>query len=68
MTIEAFEELTEERIAGLSKEEAQELWNERNLLQGRIRHEMTLLRDKIWPDRKVLDAEEAQRIKFETRY
>jgi ribosomal protein S27AE len=67
MTIDiSLEELTQEQIKDMTREMAQELWNERNILQGKIRHEMDLLRDKIWPDRKILDTDEIQRIKFET--
>ena len=48
--MEALEELTPEHVKDLTREQAQDLWNARNVVQSRIRMEMELLREKIWPD------------------
>ena len=47
--MDALEELTETRIKELSPREAEELYNERNLLQSRLRKEMALLRQRFAP-------------------
>ena len=43
------EEITPLQVHEMTREQAQELWNERQMLIGRIRAEMDLLRGKIWP-------------------
>ena len=58
--MESLEELTQERIKDLSQVEARALYDERNLLQSRLRQEMQMLMPIAFPVGKIIDAD-AQR-------
>ena len=47
--MEALEELTPEKVRNLTRAEARELYEERNLLIRRLQDEMELLRPIAWP-------------------
>jgi hypothetical protein len=51
--MESLEEITPERIRDLTQIEAKTLWDERNLLQGKIRQEMQMLVPKAFPPGKT---------------
>jgi hypothetical protein len=50
--MEALEELDPVEIREMTREHAQELFEERNTLVSRLRIEMDLLKEKIWPEAK----------------
>lgn len=49
--MEAVEEITPVVVKDLTREQAQELLNDRQLLIGRLRVEIDLLTERIWPDK-----------------
>ena len=59
--MEAMEELTPIFVRDLTREQAQELLNDRQLLISRLRTEIDMLKEKIWPGepkiRQVLECE-----------
>jgi len=57
MTSEALEELTPEQVKHLSKLEARELFDDRQILVNRLRKEMDLLKEVIWPVPKITTCE-----------
>jgi len=51
--MEAMEEITPVFVKDLTREQAQELLNDRQLLVSRLRTEIDLLKEKIWPELKI---------------
>jgi ribosomal protein L37AE/L43A len=51
--MEALEEITPEQVKSLSLEEAKVLYEERLSIVSRMRVEMDLLKEKIWPPAKI---------------
>ena len=70
--MESLEELTPERVKGLTQAEARALFDERNALIGHIRQELQMLAPKAFPPGKPMpvidaDAENADRIRVRLR-
>jgi hypothetical protein len=56
--MDPLEELTPEQIREMTPAVAKALWDERNMLQGRLRQEMQMLVPKAFPPGPIINAEQ----------